>query len=91
MLPKTFQNKFRLFLTKYMSKEKEAYYLFQRWYDEYFSFIYLFLTGYFSKRKIEVRESEIEDMVQNVFLAILERKEKYANRIPISIPQTNSY
>ncbi|MFK7808819.1 MAG: RNA polymerase sigma factor [Saprospiraceae bacterium] len=56
--------------------DKNPYQQFQSWYDEYFSFVYLFLVGYFEKRNIPVRDSEIEDLVQNTFLALLERKTK---------------
>ena len=57
-----------------MSKQEDKRRLFESWYEAYFSFIYLFLVGYFEKRNISVDELEIEDMVQNTFLAILERK-----------------
>jgi len=65
-----------------LQKQKNPYQNFQSWYDEYFSFIYLFLIGYFEKRNIPVRDSEIEDLVQNTFMAILERKTK----VPIEFP-----
>ena len=67
-----------------MLKKQDPYHLFQSWYDEYFSFIYLFLVGYFEKRRIIVRECEIEDMVQNTFLAILERKENKPITYPLA-------
>lgn len=57
-----------------MHLEEDLYQQFRTWYDQYFNFIYFFLIGYFKKRQIYVRESEIEDLVQNTFLSILERK-----------------
>jgi len=65
-----------------LQEQNNPYQNFRRWYDEYFSFIYLFLVGYFEKRNIPIRDSEIEDLVQNTFLAILERK----TNSPIDFP-----
>ncbi len=65
-----------------MPHPHEPYQRFQQWYDEYFSFVYLFLVGYFAQRKIFVTDSEVEDMVQNCFMALLERK----TNTPIEYP-----
>jgi DNA-directed RNA polymerase specialized sigma24 family protein len=63
-------------------QQNNPYQDFQTWYDEYFSFIYLFLVGYFDKRHVPISEAEVEDLVQNTFLAILERK----TNTPIEFP-----
>lgn len=61
---------------------EDSFQKFKTWYDQYFSFLYFFLVGYFKKKGIYVGESEIEDLVQNTFLAILERK----SQVPIEYP-----
>jgi len=47
---------------------------FKDWYDKYFRMVYLFLKGYLSAKQISHSEKEVEDLVQNTFLSILERK-----------------
>lgn len=67
-----------------MHSEEDLYQQFRAWYNQYFNFIYFFLIGYFKKRQIYVRESEIEDLVQNTFLSILERKSGGAIEYPMA-------
>ena len=67
-----------------MQKQNNPYQDFQIWYDEYFSFLYLFLLGYFEKRNIPISDSEVEDLVQNTFLAILERKTNSPIEFPLA-------
>ncbi len=55
-----------------MNKQQKQ--VIQEWYDQYFSFLFLLLMAHFRKRNIKVKESEVEDLVQNTFLALLERK-----------------
>jgi len=67
-----------------MHKAEDSYQEFKAWYDQYFSFLYYFLVGYFKKRQIYVKEEEIEDLVQNTFLSILERKSKTPIEYPMA-------
>jgi len=41
-------------------------------------------VGYFEKRSIPIHDSEIEDLVQNTFLAILERKTNSPIEFPLA-------
>ncbi|HHS95360.1 MAG TPA: sigma-70 family RNA polymerase sigma factor [Phaeodactylibacter sp.] len=65
-------------------KKDENHIVFKEWYDQYFSFVYLFLVGYFANRGIHVEQCEIEDLVQNTFLALLERKTNRTIEYPLA-------
>ena len=57
---------------------------FKAWYDQYFPMLYLFVKGYMLKKQIPFREKEVEDLVQNTFLALWERKSDQPITYPIA-------